>query len=266
MGYREELILGDPDYKWSFSRIKKFNECAYGWYIKYIEDCDTEDLFFSQFGSFVHNIFAAVLLGNLPIQDVLTHYLVNFRTKVNAKPPSESILAAYFQDGLRVAKNIESFISLFDNYEIVGVELPLEFQIKSKYNFVGFIDLLLKDKNGNYIIVDHKSRKLKPRSKKGNTKSDRELDDYFKQLYLYGNAVKEMYGRYPTELWLNCFRNKDSLIKEVFDNARNEMVTDWIVGLIEEIKSNNEWKPNCDWFACTNLCECCHSCEYYQLM
>ena len=48
-----------------------------------------------------------------------------------------------------------------ENYEILGVEEKVEFTINGK-DFIGYIDLLVKDKKTNeIIIIDHKSASLK---------------------------------------------------------------------------------------------------------
>ena len=265
LSFVQNLILSDSENVWSYSRIKKYGDCKYAWYLKYVEDVETEDLFFSQFGSFIHKIYSLILLGDLTKEEALSYYLVNFRTEVNAKAPSENIFNSYFKDGLRLMKETDQFLSEVSNYEVVGVELPVDFKIGGNL-FTGFIDCLLKDGDGNLIVVDHKSRKLKPRSKKGTLKSDAELEEYLKQLYLYSDAVKEIYGTYPTELWFNCFRNENSLIKEKFDIEKLVDTKTWAMETIWDIQNTTNWTPNCDWFACTNLCECHRECEYYNTM
>lgn len=259
----QDLILNDEDYKWSYSRVNKYDDCKYAWYLKYIEEIETQELFFSQFGKFVHEIYASILLGNLSSEKAVDYFLTNFRREVTAKAPSDKIFSSYFASGLKAMGEVNEFLDEIKDYEIAGVETPVEFKVGDN-NFVGIIDLILRDRLGNLIIADHKSRTLKPRSKKGTLKSDTELDKYFKQLYLYSIAIKEMYGKFPTELWLHCYRNTDNkIIKESFKPLEFE---DEFSNKIKQIKITEEWTPNYDWFSCTNLCECHNECEYYQMM
>lgn len=263
--YIRDLILSDPDCTWSYSRLKKYDDCKYAWLLIYIEETETEELFFSQFGSFVHKLYYQVLIGNITTSEALTEYLINFRKEVTAKAPNETIFKSYFSDGLNAVKNMGEFLNTISHYKVVGVEIPVDFEISGK-KITGFIDLLLQDKDGNYIVVDHKSRKLKPKSKKGNLKSDLEREEYTKQLYIYAEAVNQLYGKYPKELWFNCFRNTNSIIKEEFDNTKFLEVINWLDKTVCEIKQTEKWEPSFDWFRCTNLCDCHNECEYYQMM
>ena len=43
------------DMVWSYSRIKAFEDCPYRWYLKYIKKFHGKDMFFSSYGTFMHN-------------------------------------------------------------------------------------------------------------------------------------------------------------------------------------------------------------------
>ena len=266
MNFSQSLVLNDEEYRWSYSRISKYNDCKYAWLLKYIENIDTEELFFSQYGKFMHTIYAKVLLGEITQKNAPEFLLTNYYKDVNSKAPSDKVFVSYFRSALKAVDEIGDFLEAVSGYEIAGVEQSLEFKIGDK-DFVGIIDLLLKDSAGNFIIVDHKSRTLKKRSKSGKLKSDAELDKYFEQLYLYSEAVYQTYGKYPKELWLHCYRNdKDKIIKETVSKDTLAQVVANIEDSINAIKNTDIWTPNCDWFACTNLCECHNECEYYKMI
>lgn len=264
----QKMIIEDESFLWSFSRLKKYDDCKYAWYMKYIENMDEDELFFSQFGSFMHELYYEVLIGNMSTKQMRETYLADFRKKVSAKAPTEKIFIKYFEDGLRAVNGISTFLTeIKTQYEIVGAEVKVDFEIEGK-NFVGFIDLLLKDDNGGLIIVDHKSRTLKPRSNRSKpTKSDELLDEYTKQLYIYSEAVYQNYGVYPNELWFNCFRNdENNIIKQGFYHDKFLETKQWIKETIHSIAETERWEPNCDQFFCTNLCGLSDECEYYQMM
>lgn len=133
-------------------------------------------------------------------------------------------------------------------------------------HFVGFIDLLEMDSEGNYIIVDHKSKLLRERSGRAKpTVYDKELDKYLRQLYLYAHFVKEKYGKFPSKLCFNCFRSQKR-IEEPFNEDRYNEVIAWATESIRNIQEKREFEPTPDWFFCQNLCDCSESCEYKELM
>ena len=51
------------DMVWSYSRIKAFDDCPYRWYLKYIRHLHGKDMFFSDYGSFVHKLIELYFLG-----------------------------------------------------------------------------------------------------------------------------------------------------------------------------------------------------------
>lgn len=256
---RKSLIVEDSDFVWSFSRIKSFNDCKYGWWLRYIDDSETEDKFFAQFGTLIHDLLAKFYEGVLNKNELVSQYLCRFVREVSAPAPNQKVYSGYFSDGLDYLK---SFVD--EKRIVLGVEKEVNFSIEG-IKFIGFIDLIIKDENGDIHIVDHKSRDLKPYSKRTKkTNSDKELDDYYKQLYLYSNAIKDEYGCYPTYLSFNCFRNKN-YIKEQFHLEKLVETNRWAVDMVKKIKANTDWSPDYDWFKCTYICDLCKECEYYQI-
>ena len=131
--------------------------------------------------------------------------------------------------------------------------------------FTGVIDLVMEDEKGIYI-VDHKSRDLKPRSKrKKPTLQDEELDDMLRQLYLYSAAVYDKYGKHPYKVCFNCFR-VGRLIEEQFNPAAYESALEWAINSINEIMDNTDgFSPYLDYFACHNICELSDECCYFDM-
>ena len=116
------------------------------------------------------------------------------------------------------------------------------------------------------MVVDHKSRAMKPRSRRQKpTKADLELDDYLRQLYLYAVAVEKEYGSPPEFLCFNCFRTQN-VIKEPFSAETQKKVTDWFKTTIENIRNETEFSPDMEFFKCTHLCEMHDWCEYFELV
>lgn len=258
MGPYEHLIR---EMAWSYSRIKTFYDCPFRWFLKYIryprEDWDA--LFFSSYGSLMHELLEKFYKKELSADQALTTYLVNFKSKVPKKAPNPTVFRNYFNDGFTYLSSLAPISG-----RIVGVEEKVETEI-SGVPFVGFLDLEIEDDDG-FFIVDHKSRALKPRSKrKKPTKSDELLDEYLVQLYLYSEFFRQKRGEFPKYLCFNCFRN-NTLIREPFVQEHHERALHWLTSKIEEIAVEKDFDPDIDWFKCTFLCDAHDKCDYFQLM
>ena len=246
------------DMTWSYSRIKAYESCPYSFLLRYVFKAEDKDLFFSSYGSFIHKILEKFYKKELPKESLVSFYLMNFEKEVHGKAPSDSIFKNYFRDGLAFLKNVE------EKDGVVCVEERFKTKVGS-HDFVGVIDLIEEDTTGGIIVTDHKSRDLKPRSKRGKyTKTDKELDDYLKQLYIYASVVKERFHRFPKALSFNCFRTGTVITEPFVEDKYNETIR-WADELIGKIIGEKEWNPNMDFFRCRNLCGVNHACEYYEL-
>lgn len=245
------------DMTWSYSRANCFEDCRYKWFLKYICNDKEELLFYSSYGKFMHKLLESFYKGNISKEEMKIKFLCEFSNKVKGERPSDKIVASYIEKGLDYINNFEEF-----PYEMVAVEDRIEFDING-IPFVGVIDYIGKDDDG-YIIIDHKSRELKPRSKNGkHRKSDDIIDDMMKQLYIYSEAVRQKYGEFPKKLCFNCFKNQ-VFIEEDFDPKKFEDSISWLKETIEDIKASTDedFYPNIDFFVCKYLCgysnECCY--------
>lgn len=243
---------------WSFSRINSFLDCPYKFFLTYIENVDEHRNFFSDFGSFVHLIIQKFLTKELSKTELVPFYLANFKENIQGLAPSEKIFTNYLMQGREYFQGL-----VYPNEEVLAIEKKVSFNIEDK-QFVGFVDWVSRDENG-LIITDNKSRTLKPRSKrKKPTVTDKELDDYLRQLYLYSIPISTSYETNPTTLRFNCFRNQTT-IAEPFDESALDATKSWALESIESIKREEKWQPNIDWFKCKYICGCSHECEYFQM-
>jgi len=206
----------------------------------------------------MHKIIELYLKGELDKKDLASYYLENFRKEVKGYAPSRDIFKTYFEQGLNYLLHIDRF-----PYQLpLCVEEQLDFNIEDK-KFTGIIDCIAKD--DGLIIVDNKSRTLKPRSKRNKpTKSDEELDAYLRQLYLYSIPVKSTFHTYPARLEFNCFRTGE-LISEPFSEEKFEEAKQWALKMIDTITDNEDWSPKMDYWKCRYICDFSDSCEYFQM-
>lgn len=243
---------------WSYSRITTFESCPYRFLLRYILNLKKKRLFFSDYGLFMHSIIEKALKSELHKSELASYYLLNFRDNIFGKAPNVSIFQSYFSDGL---KYLSDFQFPYKGQQISGVESEVHFKINDK-DFVGIIDVVAEDGG---VILDNKSRNLKPRSKrKKPTLSDKELDEYLKQLYIYAIATQAQYNKLPERLEFNCFR-EGIHISEPFDYKKFEAVKQWALDLIEKISSTTVWHPNIEYFKCHYLCDVCEHCCYYEM-
>lgn len=242
---------------WSYSRIDCFNTCRYKWFLEYIDDplrINSKPMFYSSYGSFIHKLLERYYKGELPKGALASEFLSKFSENVKGERPPGGIVDKYIKAGYEYLKSFEPF-----PYNVVDVEKKVRFEIAG-HRFVGFIDYL-GEKDGEYYIVDNKSRDLKPRSKrKKPTLKDKELDEMLRQLYLYASAVREEYGKFPVRLCFNCFKS-GVFIEEPFVMERYKEAIEWATHTIEKIQATNDFYPNLDYFFCRYLCdysdECC---------
>lgn len=242
----------------SYSRLMTFDSCKYKWLLKYILGIPKIDNgFFSSYGTFIHSILAKFYGSEGDADTLVPYFLENYFDQVTGKPQKNTTAINYFQSGLEMVSNLQP-----TDKEILGVEKEVHWTLGGR-EYVGYIDLILRDKDG-IIICDHKNRDLKPRSnRKKPTKSDEELDEYLRQLYLYAIPIKEQYGVFPTSLQINCFRTRVQ-IREPFSMSDFERTRQWAIDKTNEIECNDNWHPNIDYFGCKYLCDVKRECEYYQ--
>lgn len=258
--------MGESIYKplidamqWSYSRLKSFEQCRYAWYLKYLYGLQEKPNFYASYGSFVHKLIEKYYRDEISHQDLFTAFLVGFPFEVKGRRPKQNIVEKYLNAGASYFKNFRPF-----PFQKISVEEKIGFSIGSK-NFIGFIDLV-GEKDGDLIIIDHKSRDLKPRGHGTKpTAKDAELDEFLKQLYLYSVGIEQKYGRLPKKLCFNCFKC-GNFIEEDFDCGAYGAAKEWALETISKIETTEDFYPNLDWFYCTNLCGFRDNCCYYELI
>lgn len=250
--------------RWSYSRATTFENCKYEFYLNYIvndrDEYPAENNFYAEVGIFVHEILAKIFSGELSMDEALDYYLKNFKSSIKHKVSKKSVKKTFEQ-----CADYFSFadLSWLNDYEILGVEKEVEFQIEG-YDFVGFIDLLLRDKrDGKIVVVDNKSSPY-PFKKNGDVKanSKHSFENYKKQMYLYSYAVKQEYGEFPKEIIWNHFKDNGKLATIPFDEEEYNNAIDWFCYTIHDIEQEENFPATTDYFYCSTLCNFRNVCEY----
>lgn len=246
------------DMKWSYSRVRSFDDCPYKFFLKYVRSQVERPMFYSSYGKFMHSLLERYYRNEENAESLCGKYLREFRENVTGSPQSLKVFSNYFNSGLSCIKTL-----MKPPGKIVGVEKKVEFDIGG-YPSIGYLDLVCETDDG-LCIIDHKSRMLKRRSgRRKPTATDAELDSYLRQLYIYSAAIKNESGELPTHLCFNCFR-ENLFIKEQFYNDAYEEAIRWYTDSIEKIRMETDFRPSIDYFKCTYLCGLNDRCEYYQL-
>lgn len=256
----EEIISYKPliqDFVWSYSRIEAFKSCKWKFFLRYIREWNEEEMFYSSYGSFMHKIIEGFYNGELTKDEMLTEFLLRYSDEVKGTRPANIKSSSYIEKGVEYLKGFQPF-----PFNMVAVEKKIDFNIDG-IPFTGIIDYL-GEKDGDFYIVDNKSRDLKPRSKRAKpTIKDKELDEMLRQLYIYAVAVEQEYGKLPKALCFNCFKNRQFII-EPFDPKRYEEAKLWVTESVKEIEENLIWDDeDYDYFKCNYLCGLHNKCEIY---
>jgi hypothetical protein len=95
-------------------------------------------------------------VDKLLLERMRENYKVEVEKMSEGTPCSQEELEEFFGDGRRILewfmKHIGKFYSK-SGYELVGIEIPLNKEIKKGVHFIGYIDIVLKDIAENAIII-----------------------------------------------------------------------------------------------------------------
>ena len=249
---------------WSFSRVNY--SCLYEFYLHYIQCNSSENSFFSQFGTYAHQILEKYAKGELSLFDLAPYYEKHFDEEVWMDAPyikNGDLKENYFYKGLEYFENLQPFL---EKYEVLGIEKEVRFNVGG-HDFVGYIDLLLRDKEtGKITILDHKSGSVKLLKNGTVSKSQKEQEHFLefkRQLYLYSIPIIEEYGRVDYLCW-NLFKD-GNILTIPWNETEYDEAQEWAWSQIQKLYNRNEWpeKENADKdYYCRNLCGQREICEY----
>lgn len=261
----EEIKANMENNLLSFSRINGW-QCPYEWKLHYIDGIEGESGFFAEVGSAMHETLEAYLKQDIDMFTLLEYFEDKWHEHVvHEAPPNKyvDIAEQYYQ---QCTDYLSQLVFDFDKYEILGVEREVKFSV-DKYKFHGFIDLLLKDKDTEEIIIsDHKS--FLPRFKTNGEISKTQVEHFneFKhQLYMYSIPIIDEYGKVDKLRW-NFFRGQQEYIIPWVKEEYEETIQ-WALNRIEEINNELLWLPNNkNQFYCNFLCSMRNkACEYKEV-
>lgn len=230
--------------KYSYSKLSTICQCPYAYDLTYNRNIRGEQNGFSECGSFVHSILEKFFKGDLLQFELKDYFIQNFDD--NVPNGVKLITASGFSVDLteKYKAQISDFLDSFDGFvvgnrklEIVGVERQFTFVIKlgeKRFVFTGILDVIAKDKDDEYYILDHKS--------KSGFKTEEERNEYAKQLYVYSTYIKHNYGKYPKAIIFDMFRVKKLDVID-FNLKEYDAALTWLANSIEAAESEELFLP-----------------------
>jgi hypothetical protein len=186
----------------SFSQYSTFLKCPHKWKLDYIDNLrEREDSINTTFGTAIHHAFQTYLeslynesvskADSLNVKQLFQDKFAEEIKKV--KEINEEEYTDFIFDGhdiidtfLKTSNRIKHFPS---TYDLIGIEIPLEIPMKNNVDFVGFIDLVLKEKNKEkYRIIDFKT------SSSGWNQYMKEDESKYSQLHLYKSVYSKKFN------------------------------------------------------------------------
>ena len=191
--------------KISYSQYSQWAVCPHKWKLNYIDELRTfKGNIHTLFGSAMHDVLQTYLTvmyndtiktaDALPLASMLLHRMKTYYKEIvedlhGEEVSSQEEMQEFYEHGLAI---IEWFVKkrgmYFSKkgYELVGIEVPIEYDLPNKIKFVGYIDVLMYDTvRERYKIIDIKTSTMgwNKWAKADKTKTD--------QLLLY----KQFYGK-----------------------------------------------------------------------
>jgi hypothetical protein len=156
----------------SFSQYGMWSSCPQQYKLNYIDKLgESSSNIHTIFGSAMHETiqhYLSVMYGvskkqadeinvdKLLLERMRENYKVEVEKMSEGTPCSQDELEEFFGDGRRILewfmKHIGKFYSK-SGYELVGIEIPLNKEIKKGVHFIGYIDIVLKDIAENSIVI-----------------------------------------------------------------------------------------------------------------
>lgn len=238
-------------FTWSFSRINSFDKgCKREWKLHYIDCEDSMNSFDGQCGSLVHKTLEKYYKNEISEFDLVTYFEDHYDEEVTIPCP----YPAGDTKTPKIINYLENFQFNSNKYEVIGVEKEIRIKLHNEYDLVGYIDLLLRNKEtGEITLCDHKTSSIKILKNGNVSKSDAEHFLAFKrQQYLYSYAVLQEYGRVDYLEW-NMLKDNNTITIPWSEEEMNE-VLDWAYDAIQSIEKETEYPANPDYYYCYNLC------------
>ena len=163
--------------KISYSQYNQWVTCPYKWKLNYIDELgEYTDSIHTMFGTSMHEVLQTYLTvmyndtvkmaDALPLEKMLLHRMKTNYNQIMDRNGGEvfceqSDMEEFYQHGLVILewfkKKRGNYFSK-KGYELVGIEVPINYNLPNDVKFIGYMDVVLYNKvSGRYKIIDIKT-------------------------------------------------------------------------------------------------------------
>jgi len=163
--------------KISYSQYNQWVTCPYKWKLNYIDKLgEFTDSIHTLFGTSMHEVLQTYLTvmyndtvkmaDALPLKKMLLHRMKTNYNQIMERNGGEvfceqSDMEEFYSHGLIILewfkKNRGKYFSK-KGYELVGIEVPINYNLPNDVKFIGYMDIVLYNKvSGRYKIIDIKT-------------------------------------------------------------------------------------------------------------
>ena len=161
----------------SYSQYNQWVTCPHKWKLNYIEDLgEFTDSIHTLFGTSMHEVLQTYLTvmyndtikmaDALPLEKMLLHRMKYNYTTIMEKNGgvefcTQADMEEFYQHGLLILewfkKKRANYFSK-KNYELVGIEVPINYDLPNDIKFIGYMDVVIYDNfRDRYKIIDIKT-------------------------------------------------------------------------------------------------------------
>ena len=161
----------------SYSQYSQWDSCPYKWKLNYIDRLSQfTDSIHTMFGTSMHEVLQTYLTvmyndtvkmaDALPLSDMLLHrmrtnYVNIMKRNGGTEFCKQNDMEEFYQHGLIILewfkKKRANYFSK-KGYELVGIEVPINYELPNKIKFIGYMDVVIYDKvRDRYKIIDIKT-------------------------------------------------------------------------------------------------------------
>lgn len=260
----EEIREKIDNMVWSFSRLQAFNSCRYAWYLQYLEEQESMENAYAQFGTLCHKTIEKFLKGELDMFSAGQYYKDHYTEEVTCDFPNNKYVDLNEKMYMQGQEYFDNIMFDFDKYEVLGVEKELLFNLGA-YKFKGYADAVFRDKEtGEVILCDQKTTSFKYLKNGDVSSTNKEhFHEFVLQEYLYCQPLIEEYGKVDWLTW-NMIRDK-KIIKIPFSQQNYLEAQAWAINTITEIENELLWLPDTTQsYRCSVICNHRDKCMYRQ--
>ena len=188
----------------SYSQYNQWVTCPYKWKLNYIDGLgEFTDSIHTLFGTSMHEVLQTYLTvmyndtikvaDALPLDNMLLHRMKTNYTQIMERNGGEVFceqedMEEFYNHGLLILDWFKKKRSMYfskKGYELVGIEVPVNYDLPNKIKFIGYIDVIIYDSvRDRYKIIDIKTSTMgwNKYAKADKNKTDQLL--LYKQFYV----------------------------------------------------------------------------------